>query len=41
MEYQVVTNHGADLTAIKTLFKFFQKAIIASDQFFEKFVDRR
>ena len=32
---------GADLQAIKILYKFFLKAIISSDQFFDKFVDRR
>ena len=41
MEHQVVTNQGADLAAIRTLYRFFHKAIVASDPFFDKFVDRR
>lgn len=41
MEHQVVTNQGADISAIRTLYRFFHKAIVASDQFFDKYVDRR
>ena len=41
MEFQVLSNQGADIATIKIMYKFFCKAIIASDGFFEKFVDRR
>ena len=41
MDLQVVGLQGTDLQAIKILYKFFLKAIISSDQFFDKFVDRR
>ena len=41
MKHQIHTCQGSDRQAIKTLYKFFQKGIISSDQFFDKFVDRR
>ena len=37
----MITNGGQDIVVIKTLYKFFVKAIVQSDQFFENFVDRR
>ena len=41
MDQQVVGLQGSDIQAIRVLYKFFLKAIISSDQFFDKFVDRR
>ena len=41
MEHQVTDLKGADISAIKTLYKFLQKAFTNSNSFIEKFVDSK
>ena len=36
----MIHNEGQDSIAIKILYKFLKKGIVASDKFFEHFVDR-
>ena len=40
IEYQMIHNEGQDIIALKMLYKILLKGIIASDKFFENFVDR-
>ena len=41
MNHQLIANEGQDQPTLHILYKFFLKGVIASNQFFENFVDRR